>query len=324
MDPRPKVVAGVAVTVTVAMVLATVAISADPGLWKLVLIAIALGVPGALSATLHPRNPVGWLLLAVAFVFGCLGLAGQWLAAGHHSAWATWAVDRAGAIVVPLTVLALLLMPDGRLPSARWRPVVVAVLSTQLAVIAAWTLLTGTPASPNPIGVLPADWGWAVDTIGNWMLQGPLLLAVAAVVVRSRRRADRSRLAALLSGVAGFALLAIVGHVFWPSAADALDALGATLLGAGITITLLRLPEPSRVDQSTAETPELSPREREVLELVAQGLTNREIAERLHISPVTARNHVSRILTKLSLENRTQAATWLNQRRSRARDSLAS
>ena len=40
-------------------------------------------------------------------------------------------------------------------------------------------------------------------------------------------------------------------------------------------------------------------------------MTNRQIAERLVISPVTARNHVSRILTKLGMENRTQAATWL-------------
>lgn len=47
-----------------------------------------------------------------------------------------------------------------------------------------------------------------------------------------------------------------------------------------------------------------------MLALVAEGLTNRQIAERLVISPVTARNHVSRILTKLDLENRTQAAAW--------------
>jgi DNA-binding NarL/FixJ family response regulator len=320
---RPRI-AAVATAVTLAILLATVAISADPGLWKLVLIALALGLPGALSATLHPRNAVGWLLLAVAFVFACLGLASQWLEAGHESAWATLAVDRAGAIVLPLTVLALLLVPDGRLPSPRWRPAAVLVVSAQVAVIAVWTLVTGTPASPNPIGVLPVDWSRAVDTIGNWVLQAPLLLASAAVVVRLRRHGDRTQLAALLWGVAGFTVLGVGGHVFWPAAADVLDALGATVLGAGITITLLRVPEPSRIDWSRIETPELSAREREVLELVAEGLTNREIAERLLISPVTARNHVSRILTKLTLENRTQAATWLSQRGSRSTDSVAS
>jgi DNA-binding NarL/FixJ family response regulator len=84
------------------------------------------------------------------------------------------------------------------------------------------------------------------------------------------------------------------------------------------------VPEPAGLDWSGVSTPELSAREREVLELVANGLTNREIAEVLFISPVTARNHVSRILTKLGLDNRTQAATWLSQRGRGAPDSLAS
>jgi two-component system response regulator DevR len=52
----------------------------------------------------------------------------------------------------------------------------------------------------------------------------------------------------------------------------------------------------------------LSMREREILGLLAEGLTNGEIAVRLSISPKTARNHVSRILRKLSLRYRTEAA----------------
>jgi DNA-binding NarL/FixJ family response regulator len=54
----------------------------------------------------------------------------------------------------------------------------------------------------------------------------------------------------------------------------------------------------------------LTERELEVLELVAQGLNNDDIAERLVISPRTASVHVSRILGKLELENRTQAALY--------------
>jgi DNA-binding NarL/FixJ family response regulator len=62
-----------------------------------------------------------------------------------------------------------------------------------------------------------------------------------------------------------------------------------------------------RLDSDGAPLARLSPREREVMEYVARGLTNSEIAGELVISPITVRNHVSSILTKLEVSNRTQA-----------------
>jgi DNA-binding NarL/FixJ family response regulator len=52
----------------------------------------------------------------------------------------------------------------------------------------------------------------------------------------------------------------------------------------------------------------LSEREREVLVLLAQGASNKDMAEKLFITEGTVKNHVSNILAKLQAENRTQAA----------------
>jgi len=54
----------------------------------------------------------------------------------------------------------------------------------------------------------------------------------------------------------------------------------------------------------------LTPREREILILVAHGKSNRDIADTLVISERTARTHVSNVLAKLGLASRTQAALW--------------
>ena len=61
------------------------------------------------------------------------------------------------------------------------------------------------------------------------------------------------------------------------------------------------------------ELAELTPREREVLNLIAQGYNNREIAQSLFISERTVKNHVNSILHRLNLRDRTQAAIWVHR-----------
>lgn len=69
-----------------------------------------------------------------------------------------------------------------------------------------------------------------------------------------------------------------------------------------------------RLDAAEPPAP-LTRREREIAELVAEGLTSRDIAERLYLSERTVQNHVQHILTKLDLANRSQIAVWVTVRK---------
>jgi DNA-binding NarL/FixJ family response regulator len=89
------------------------------------------------------------------------------------------------------------------------------------------------------------------------------------------------------------------------------DELAATL-DPELQRALLQHATPSAPAPDVGPPPgRLSARELEVARLVASGLTNREIAERLVISKWTADNHVANILRKLDLARRAQVATWL-------------
>jgi DNA-binding CsgD family transcriptional regulator len=83
---------------------------------------------------------------------------------------------------------------------------------------------------------------------------------------------------------------------------------GESLLDPSVTRAVLdRLDELSRAPARAEDA--LSEREKEVLLLIAQGCTNKEIAAKLVVSPYTARNHVSHILGKLGFSRRSEAAS---------------
>ena len=85
-------------------------------------------------------------------------------------------------------------------------------------------------------------------------------------------------------------------------------AAGDALLAPSVTRQLIsefvRRPDSDRPAPATLDV--LTAREREVLTLVARGWSNAEIAERLYLSPATAKTHVGRLLTKLQARDRTQ------------------
>lgn len=90
---------------------------------------------------------------------------------------------------------------------------------------------------------------------------------------------------------------------------------GYTQFGPGILekmIAQVPASEPEPAPTPPVELQELTPREREVLRMIAMGASNREIAQALFLSEGTVRNHISRILARLNLRDRTQAAILAN------------
>jgi DNA-binding NarL/FixJ family response regulator len=115
---------------------------------------------------------------------------------------------------------------------------------------------------------------------------------------------DEALFAAIMAGASGYLLKQIRG----PELVDAVRrvAAGQSLLDPAVTSNVL-----DRVRSRAARSGDLaslSDREHEILLLIAEGLTNRQIAARLFIAEKTAKNHVSNLLGKLGVERRTQAA----------------
>lgn len=128
------------------------------------------------------------------------------------------------------------------------------------------------------------------------------------------------------NGALGYAVQArveLAGALARRQAPGDLDRARAALDGAAGEAEQLRMvPFIERIRQLRAQQPAagptgspLSPRELEVAQLVARGLTNKQIAQALYVSERTAENHVQHILTKLGLRNRSQIAAWASSDR---------
>lgn len=121
---------------------------------------------------------------------------------------------------------------------------------------------------------------------------------------------DRASYAAVLAGASGYVLKDIRGQKLIE---------GIRAVAAGRTL-VTRAVSDKVVDSLTAtataspaassEVSELTLRERQVLSLIADGLTNRQIGERLELAEKTVKNYVSGLLAKLGMERRTQAAVY--------------
>jgi DNA-binding NarL/FixJ family response regulator len=141
------------------------------------------------------------------------------------------------------------------------------------------------------------------------LLAGPGAADPIRVIVVTTYDLDEYVFAALQAGASGFLLKESVPEQLMP----AIRAVGSggALIGAEVTNRLIAeyasLAPPVQPDPGIGE---LSPRERQVIELVARGLTNAEIAAALAIEETTVKSHVSSLLEKLGLRSRVQAVIF--------------
>jgi DNA-binding NarL/FixJ family response regulator len=131
-------------------------------------------------------------------------------------------------------------------------------------------------------------------------------LTSTRVIVLTTFDLDEYVFGAIRAGASGF-LLKGVEPVELVAAVRAVAG-GDALLDPSATRRLIEayVSRPAERDGTTALPDDLTPRETELLTLIAGGATNAEIAEHLVISPLTVKSHVSRILTKLGARDRTQ------------------
>ncbi|HET9769255.1 MAG TPA: response regulator transcription factor [Acidimicrobiia bacterium] len=115
---------------------------------------------------------------------------------------------------------------------------------------------------------------------------------------------DRSLFASIMAGASGYLLKGVKPDTL----VDAVKAVasGRSLLDPRVTAQVL---ERLRTGIRTSE-PALTEREQEILHLIAEGATNRQIGEKLHLAEKTIRNYVSGLLAKLGVQRRSEAAAY--------------
>jgi DNA-binding NarL/FixJ family response regulator len=134
-------------------------------------------------------------------------------------------------------------------------------------------------------------------------------LASVRIVILTTFELDEYVFDAIRAGASGF-LVKDTEPVELLRAVRAVAA-GDALLSPGVTRRLIgAFATKSREPRTSPALAMLTDREREVMALVAEGLSNDEIAERLFVSPMTAKTHVSRAMTKLAARDRAQLVVF--------------
>ncbi|MEV4451636.1 MULTISPECIES: response regulator [Streptomyces] len=124
---------------------------------------------------------------------------------------------------------------------------------------------------------------------------------------------EEALLDAIMAGASGYVLKQIKGSDLVSAVRTV--ASGQSMLDPTTTARLMRSlrADPTESPTLAPELAGLSPRERDILALIGDGLTNREIGKKLYLSEKTVKNHISRLLAKLGVQRRVQAAVLASQ-----------
>ncbi|MYR44586.1 response regulator transcription factor [Streptomyces sp. SID5910] len=129
---------------------------------------------------------------------------------------------------------------------------------------------------------------------------------------------EEALLDSIMAGAAGYVLKQIEGSDLVSAVRTV--ARGQSLLDPSATAKLMaRLRGGPEREQEPEALPGLTERERDILALIGEGLTNRQIGQRLYLAEKTVKNHISRLLAKLGVERRIQAAVIATQAQDRMR-----
>lgn len=129
------------------------------------------------------------------------------------------------------------------------------------------------------------------------------------VLVLTMSDDDASVFAALRAGARGYVLKGQAGDAFLDAVRSV--ARGEAVYGPGVATRIRRFLLSGPAD--AAPFPELTPREREILDLLADGASNADIAHRLFLSPKTVKNHLTNVFAKLQVADRAQAVVRARQ-----------
>jgi two-component system response regulator DevR len=129
---------------------------------------------------------------------------------------------------------------------------------------------------------------------------------------------EEALLDSIMAGASGYVLKQIKGSDLVSAVRTV--AAGQSLLDPSATARLMaRLRQGQEPEPEPDALPGLTDREREILALIGEGLTNRQIGQRLYLAEKTVKNHISRLLAKLGVERRIQAAVIATQAQDRLR-----